>query len=153
MKQDVPGAVSSFILHTSSFAHFAIECSVDGGCKSQGGLNVVLRLVVAGFAAVGAVVLSVFCEPDAVIRMAKGAVPVARAAVFRLAADTTVKNLPWHGLILLPARERSGLNVPPAGLRQQWVAGQDCCSSAPTCAATQHHPEHSPIGIFSPIAQ
>jgi hypothetical protein len=76
-----------------------------GGCaQARIRLDVVLGLVVAGFAAVSAVVLSVFGEPDAVIGVAKGAVLVALATVFRLAANTTVKDLSWHDRILLPAR-------------------------------------------------
>ena len=64
------------------------------------GLNVVLGRVVAGFATVEAVVLAVFGEPDAVIRMAKGAVFIAMAAIFRLAADAAVKDFSRHDRIL-----------------------------------------------------
>ncbi len=72
------------------------------------GLNVFLGLVVAGFAAVEAVILSVFGEPDAVVRVAKGAVFYALAAVFRLAAGTTVKDFSGHDRVLLPARPAMG---------------------------------------------
>ena len=96
--------ISYFILQTSNFGRFGMECGVDGACQWRGGLNIVLGLVVAGFAAVGAVVLAVFGEPDAVIRMAKSAVLLALATIFRLAANTTSKDLPRHGPVLLSAR-------------------------------------------------
>ena len=72
------------------------------------GLNVVLGLVVASFTAVEAIILSVLGEPDAVIRMAKGAILHAMAAIFRLAAGTTVKDFSWHDRILLRVRRAAG---------------------------------------------
>ncbi len=72
-----------------------------GICQESGRSNIVLRPIVAGFAAVGTVVLAVFGEPDAEFRMAQGAVPVALAALFRLVADRTEKDFPWHMLVLL----------------------------------------------------
>jgi len=72
-------------------------------------LDGVLGFVVAGFAAVGAVVLAVFGEADAIIGVAQKAVAVAFAAVFRLAADTAEKDFSGHG--------------------SSWRRGADCRSS------------------------
>ena len=83
--------------------------------------DVVLGLVVARCAAVEAVVLPVFGEADAIIRVAKGAVPVALAAFFRLAADTTVKDFSRHNRILLPVW-RDGL----AGRQRVWPGSNAC---------------------------
>ena len=58
-----------------------------GFCQGSGHLNIVLGLVVAGFAAVRAIVLAVFGEPHAILRMAKGTIAVALAALFRLIAN------------------------------------------------------------------
>ena len=107
------GAVLYFILQTSHFilSRLAIERGANSNCEVRGGLNVVLGLVVAGFAAVEAVILSVFGEPDAVARVAKGAVLYALAAFFRLAAGTTVKDFSGHDRVLLPARPAMGRPV------------------------------------------
>jgi len=100
----VQGALLSFSLHPSYFGRLAIERGAHSNDEARGSLNVVLRFVVASFTAVGAIVLSVFGEAHAIIRVAKGAIAVALAAFFRLVADAAVKNLPYHRQVSLLAQ-------------------------------------------------
>lgn len=60
---------SGFILHPSDFilSRLAIERGANENRGVRGGSNAVLGPVVTGFAAVEAVVLAVFGEPDIII--------------------------------------------------------------------------------------
>jgi hypothetical protein len=121
--------------------------------QNAGRLNVVLRPVVAGFAAVGAVVLTVFGEPDAKFRMAKGAVSVALAALFRLIADRAKKDFPRHRLVLHSPAARSRRNCFP--VRTAPFGGPPGAFRAAGAAnsVTRHRPPTLLIGNFNSCAQ
>ena len=90
--------------------------------QGSGRSDVVLRLIIAGFAAVGAVVLAVFGEPDAEFRMAQGAVSVALATFFRLITNRTDKYFSRHmRVLLLPPRQAGEIASRPD--RPQPAAG------------------------------
>jgi hypothetical protein len=65
-------------------------------------LGLILRLEVTSFAAIPAIKLAVFGEPQFVIRMAKRAVTTAGALGFHLVTNPTLEFFMEHKMCLLP---------------------------------------------------
>jgi hypothetical protein len=61
--------------------------------------HLVLRFVVARFAAVGAIILPILSEPDAVVRLAERAIPVTPAVFFGLITNNAMKFFFAHGRV------------------------------------------------------
>ena len=125
----------------------------------SGGSNVVLRPVIAGFAAIGAIVLAVFGEPHSILGMAKGAVPVALATFFWLIANRTDKYFSWHmRVLLLPSREAGEIashpdRPQPVGRRgrSEWAGAADSATrhQTPDASYRQNRSSRSVAGTGS----
>jgi len=82
--------------------------------KEEKQLRRVLRLEVARFAAIATVVLTVFSQPQVVIRVAEGAVTIARTLFLRLVTDHALEFFGGHLDILPSVSVGAWLSLSPA---------------------------------------